>query len=247
MEKLFLTVACGDYDRTKPLQDGSVEPEGIKLNYMPMQSEEIFWRMGHYREFDVSEMSLSNHITMLGQGNSPFVGIPIFPSRFFRHSSIYYNVASGIKKPEDFKGKKVGTPEFAMTAGVWIRGFLKDDYGVRPQDMKWFLGGQVEPGRKERVKLDLPPEISVQSIPDDKTLNGMLESGEIDALISARSPAGLGDGSGKVQRLFPNYKDVEIDYYKRTKIFPIMHILVIRKDVYEAPSMGCAEPVQGVL
>ena len=131
MEKLSLTVACGDYDRTKPLQDGSVELEGVKLNYIPMQSEEIFWRMGHYREFDVSEMSLSNHITMIGRGDSPFVGIPIFPSRFFRHSSVYYNVESGIKKPEDFKGKKIGTPEYAMTAAVWIRGFFSDDYGVR--------------------------------------------------------------------------------------------------------------------
>lgn len=233
MEKLFLTLCCGDYDRTKPLQDGSVEPEGIRLNYIAMQSEEIFWRMGHHREFDASEMSLSNHITMLGQGNSPFVGIPIFPSRYFRHSSIYYNVDSGIKEPKDFKGKKVGTPEYAMTAGVWIRGFLKDDYGVRPQDIKWFLGGQVEPGRKERVKLDLGPEMSVQSIPDDKTLNGMLESGELDALISARTPSGLGDGSGKVRRLFPNYREVEIEYYRRTKIFPIMHIVIIRRDVYE--------------
>ena len=120
-----------------------------------------------------------------------------------------------------------------MTAAVWIRGFFNDDYGVRAQDMKWFLGGQEEPGRKERVKLELPPEISVQSIPDDRTLNSMLESGEIDALISARSPSCLGNGSGKVRRLFPNYKDVEIEYYKRTKIFPIMHIVVIRKDVYE--------------
>jgi len=233
VEKLFLTVGCGDYDRTHALQTGAVEAEGITLNYIPLQSEEVFWRMGHYREFDVSEMSLSNHITMIGRGNSPFVGIPIFPSRFFRHSSVYYNVESGIKKPEDFKGKKVGTPEFAMTAGVWIRGFFNDDYRVRTQDMKWFLGGQEEPGRKERVKLELPPEISVQSIPDDRTLNSMLEAGEIDALISARSPSCLANGSGKVQRLFPNYKEVEIEYYQRTKIFPIMHILVVRKDVYE--------------
>ena len=233
MEKLFLTVACGDYDRTKPLQDGAVEPEGIKLNYIPMQSEEIFWRMGHYREFDASEMSLSNHILMISRGDSPFLGIPIFPSRFFRHSSVYFNVESGIKKPEDFRGKKVGTPEYAMTASVWIRGFFNDDYRVRAQDVQWLLGGQEEPGRKERVKLELPPEIKVASIPDDKTLNGMLESGEIDALISARIPSCYAKGSRKVQRLFPNYKEVEIEYYKRSKIFPIMHILVVRKDVYD--------------
>lgn len=233
MEKLYLTVACGDYDRTKALQDGSVQPEGIKLNYIALQSEEIFWRMGHYREFDASEMSLSNHITMLGRGDSPFVGIPIFPSRFFRHSSIYYNVDSGIKQPKDFKGKRVGTPEYAMTAAVWIRGFLNDDYGVRPQDVQWFLGGQEEAGRKERVKLQLPPEIKVQSIPEDQTLNAMLESGELDAIISARSPSCFVKGSPKVKRLFPDYKEVEIDYYKRTKIFPIMHVLVMRKEVYD--------------
>jgi 4,5-dihydroxyphthalate decarboxylase len=233
MEKLALTVACGDYDRTKPLQDGSVEPEGIKLNYIPMQSEEIFWRMGHYREFDVSEMSLSNHITMVSRGDSPFVGIPIFPSRFFRHSSVFFNVESGIKKPEDLKGRKVGTPEYAMTAAVWIRGFFHDDYGVRAQDIQWFVGGQEEPGRKERVKLELPPEIKLASISDDKTLNAMLESGELDALISARIPSSYAKGSPKVQRLFPNYKEVEIEYYKRSKIFPIMHILVVRRDVYD--------------
>jgi 4,5-dihydroxyphthalate decarboxylase len=233
MEKLALTVACGDYDRTKPLQDGSVEPEGIKLNYIPMQSEEIFWRMGHYREFDASEMSLSNHITMISRGDSPFVGIPIFPSRFFRHSSVFFNVESGIKKPEDFKGKKVGTPEYAMTAAVWIRGFFRDDYGVSAQDIQWFVGGQEEPGRKERVKLDLPPEIKVVSIAEDQTLNAMLESGKIDALISARIPSCYAKGSQKVQRLFPNYKDVEIEYYKRSKIFPIMHIFVVRRDVYD--------------
>jgi 4,5-dihydroxyphthalate decarboxylase len=233
MEKLLLTVACGDYDRTKPLQDGSVEPEGIKLNYITMQSEEIFWRMGHYREFDGSEMSLSNHITMISRGDSPFVGIPIFPSRFFRHSSVFFNVESGIKKPEDFKGKKVGTPEYAMTAAVWIRGFFRDDYGVRAQDVQWFVGGQEEPGRKERVQLELPPEIKVASIAEDQTLNAMLERGVIDALISARIPSCFVKGSPKVQRLFPNYKEVEIEYYKRSKIFPIMHILVVRRDVYD--------------
>lgn len=233
MEKLHLTVACGDYDRTKALQDGSVQPEGIRLNYLPLQAEEIFWRMGGHREFDASEMSLSNHITLVSRGNSPFVAIPIFPSRYFRHSCIFINSDSGIKRPEDFKGKKIGAPEYSITAAVWIRGMLQDEYGVRTHEMQWLAGGQESPGRKERVALKLPPEIKVSPIADDKTLNGMLESGELDGLISARAPSCFIKGSPKIRRLFPNYKEVEMDYYKRTKIFPIMHVLVIRRDVYE--------------
>jgi len=233
VEKLYLTVACGDYDRTHALQTGAVVPEGIRLNYIPLEAEEIFWRMGHHQEFDASEMSLSNHVTAVSRGNSPFVAIPVFPSRFFRHSCVFINTHSGIKTPADFKGKKVGAPEYSITAAVWIRGFLNDDYGVRTHEMRWFVGGQEEPGRKERVKLALPPEIKVEPIPDDKTLNGMLEGGEIDALISARSPSCFVKGSPNVRRLFPNYRDVETDYYRRTGIFPIMHVLVIRKDVYE--------------
>lgn len=233
MEKLHLTVACGDYDRTKALQDGAVQPEGIRLNYIPLQAEEIFWRMSNFLEFDASEMSLSNHITMVSRGNSPFVAIPVFPSRFFRHSCIFINTDSGIKGPQDFKGKKIGAPEYSITAAVWIRGFLNDDYGVKAGDIQWLVGGQEEPGRKERLRLTLPPEIKVAPIADDKTLNGMLESGEIDALISARAPSSFVKGSPKVRRLFPNYKEVEMDYYKRTKIFPIMHVLVIRRALYE--------------
>ena len=233
MEKLHLTVACGDYDRTKALQDGAVQPEGIRLNYIPLQAEEIFWRMSNFREFDASEMSLSNHITMVSRDNSPFVAIPVFPSRFFRHSCIFINMDSGIKGPQDFKGKKIGAPEYSITAAVWIRGMLQDDYGVKTHEMQWWVGGQEETGRKERVALKLPPEIRVTPIADDKTLNGMLESREIDALISARAPSSFVKGSPKIRRLFPNYKEVEIDYYKRTKIFPIMHVLVIRRALYE--------------
>ena len=232
MEKLFLAVACGDYDRTYALQTGAVEAEGIRMNYIALEAEEIFWRMGHHQEFDVSEMSLSNHISTTSRGNSPFLAIPIFPSRFFRHSCIFINADAGIKDPKDFKGKKFGAPEYSITAAVWIRGFLQDDYGVAAKDMEWWIGGQEDPGRKERLQLQLPPEIKLNSIPDDKTLNGLLESGEIDALISARAPSSFLKGSPKVKRLFPNYKDVEIDYYKRTKIFPIMHVLVIRREVY---------------
>lgn len=233
MEKLYLTVACGDYDRTKALQDGSVQAEGIRLNYLPLQAEEIFWRMGGHKEFDASEMSLSNQITMVSRGNPAFVAIPVFPSRFFRHSCVFINTESGIQKPQDFKAKKIGAPEYSITAAVWIRGMLQDDYGVKTHEMEWLVGGQEEPGRKERVALKLPPQIKVAPIPEDKTLNGMLESGEIDALISARAPSSFIKGSPRIRRLFPNYKEVEVDYYKRTKIFPIMHVLIIRRELYE--------------
>jgi 4,5-dihydroxyphthalate decarboxylase len=233
VEKLHLTVACGDYDRTHALQTGAVNPEGIRLTYVPLEAEEIFWRMGHHQEFDASEMSLSNHVTMISRGDSPFVAIPVFPSRFFRHSCIFVNTDSGITDPAAFKGKKVGAPEYSITAAVWIRGLLSDDYGVRAEDVHWWVGGQEDPGRKERVKLSLPAEIKVDAIAEDKTLNGMLESGELDALISARSPSCFVKGSPKVKRLFPNFKEVEIAYYRRSKIFPIMHAVVIRKEAYE--------------
>ena len=242
MEKLHLTLACGDYDRTKALQDGSVQPEGIRLNYIPLQAEEIFWRMSRHQEFDASEWSLSNHLTMVSRGNSPFVAVPVFPSRFFRHSCIFINIDSKIQGPTDLKGKRVGAPEYSITAAVWIRGFLRDEQGMRAEDMEWFIGGQEEPGRKERVALKLPPEIKVRALQPDQTLNSMLEKGEIDALISARAPSCFVKGSPKVRRLFPNYKEVEIDYYRRTRIFPIMHVLVIRKELYDrhpwvAPSL----------
>jgi 4,5-dihydroxyphthalate decarboxylase len=233
MEKLFLTVGCGNYDRTRALQTGAVQPEGIRLNYISLQPEEIFWRMSNFKEFDVSEMSLSNHVTMVSRGESPFVAIPVFPSRFFRHSCVFVNVDSGITKPEQCKGKRVGVAEYSMTAAVWVRGFLQDDYGVKASDMHWHTGGQEEPGRKERVQLRLPPEIKLDPIADDKTLNNMLEAGEIDVLIAARNPSCFVKGSPKVRRLFPNYKDVEVDYYRRTKIFPIMHAIVIRREIYE--------------
>lgn len=160
MEKLFLTVACGNYDRTHALQTGAVEAEGIRLNYLPLEAEEIFWRMGHHQEFDVSEMSLSNHVTMISRGNSPFVAIPVFPSRFFRHSCVFINTDSGIKSPADFKGKRVGAPEYSITAAVWIRGFLNDDYGVRTSDMHWFTGGQEETGERNASNLRCRPKSS---------------------------------------------------------------------------------------
>ena len=145
MAKLHLTLACGDYDRTKTLQDGSLDPVGIALNYLPMEAEEIFWRMGHHQEFDASEMSLSNYITMTSRGESPFTAIPIFPSRYFRHSCVFINTARGLDKPEDLGGKRIGVAEYAMTAAVWIRGFLSDDHGVAAKDVAWFTAARKSP------------------------------------------------------------------------------------------------------
>ncbi len=229
--RLPITFACGDYDRTQALRDGSVEVEGVRLTYIALPPEEIFWRMLKYREFDVSEMSLGNHIMATARGAAAFVAMPVFPSRLFRHSFIFINVHSGIRKPQDLAGKRVGLPEYHMTALVWIRGMLQHDYGVRPQDLHWVLAGQEAPGREDRIEFTMPEELSWESR-SDRTLSAMLEEGEIDAVMAARVPSCAVRGSPHVARLFPDYPSVEMDYYRRTKLFPIMHTVVIREEIY---------------
>ncbi len=234
MSKLKLTLACGDFDRTRALWDGRVSPEGIDLTYIPLVPEEVFWRMLQYGEFDVSEMSLSNYLTERSRGNPRFIAIPVFPSRMFRHAFVFINKKAGIKAPQDLKGKKMGIPEYSMTATVYIRGLLQHDYGVAPSDMEWYVGGLEKPGREERVKIKLPDDVHLHQIPEGETLNEMMASGEIDALMAARAPACLSEKHPDVARLWPNYKDVEMDYFKRTKIFPIMHTMVIKQEIYDA-------------
>ena len=232
MPALRLTLACWDYDRTRALMDGSVAPDGIDLIYLNQPVEETFFRMMRYREFDCSEMSLSSYAASLGSDNPPFIAIPVFPSRFFRHSCIFVSAKSGIAKPEELKGKRIGVPEYQMTAPVWIRGILSDDYGVKVTDVEHFSGGEEEPGRVEKLKLDLPSTIKLRAIPADKTLSRMLADGDLDGLVTARAPSTFQKESDKVRRLFRNYVEVEKDYYRRTRIFPIMHTIVIRRDVY---------------
>ncbi len=234
MPKLPLTLSCWNYDRTRALMDGRVAVEGIELNYLNLVVEETFFRMLRNREFDVAEMSLSSYTLSLSQDPAPFVAIPVFPSRAFRHSGIYVNADSGIREPRDLIGKRVGVPEYQLTANVWIRGILADEYGVPADSMRYFRGGQEETGRVEKAAIALPSSFSLEDIPADKTLSRMLAAGEIDALIAPRAPSTLGDGSGKVRRLFPDYATLERAYYEKTKIFPIMHVIVIRKDVYDA-------------
>jgi 4,5-dihydroxyphthalate decarboxylase len=233
MPKLRLSMACCDYDRTRALIEDRVPVDGIELTCMGLPVEEVFFRMLRHREFDVAEMSLSSYVLSLFSEPPPFIAIPLFPSRVFRHSCIFVNRKSGIREPEDLAGKRVGIPEYQMTASVWIRGLMSDQYGVSVQSVSYFTGGLEQPGRTEKLALSLPPEIRVQPIPDNKTLSAMLDGGEIDAIYTAPIPSSFRGGAGNVKRLFEDYPAAEREYFRKTKIFPIMHTVVIRRDVYE--------------
>jgi 4,5-dihydroxyphthalate decarboxylase len=230
MNKLNLSFACWDYDRIRALITGQVTVEGIDLTYSNLPVDETFFRMARYKEFDVSEMSLSSYCMSLCTADRPFVAIPVFPSRFFRHSCIYVNTNSGIKTPSDLNGKRVASPEYQMTAPVWIRGILNEHYGVDPATQLHLTGGQEQPGRVERFPLNLP---FVKPIDANKTLSQMLSNGEIDALYAARTPSSFVHGSGTVARLFPDFAEVEKQYYRDTGIFPAMHTVVIRREIYQ--------------
>ena len=233
MGKLRLSMACWGYDRTRALLDERVSVDGVELTSLNLPVEETFFRMLRHREFEIAELSLSSYTVSLFRENPPFIAIPVFLSRFFRHSCIYVNADSGIREPMDLAGKRIGNPEYQMTAPVWIRGIMSDEYGVPVTSPTYLSGGEEEPGRPEKISLSLPPEFHLKAIPSDKTLSRMIESGEIDALYTARAPSTFGNGSGKVRRLFENYPTVEREYYCKTKIFPPMHIVALRRDVYE--------------
>jgi 4,5-dihydroxyphthalate decarboxylase len=227
MANLRITLACGPYDRTHALADGSIRPDGIELNYVTLQPAEIFWRMLQYRDFDAAEMSLSNYTTLVSQGNPPFVAIPVFPSRVFRHGYFFVNPDKKIEQPRDLAGKRGGVPEYSMTAAVYMRGLLQHEYGVLPKQVEWVQGREDRLGRK------LPADVRLTQAPRGAELGDLLERGEIDFMMTANNPLAFRRGSPKVQRLFPNYAELEKDYYRRTKIYPIMHTLVIRREIYE--------------
>ncbi len=234
MARLRLTLACWDYDRTRALADGSVVPDGIDLVYLPLPVEETFFRMLRYREFDLAEMSLSSYTVSLAAENPPFIAIPVFPSRFFRHSCIFVSTKSGIAEPKHLIGKRIGVPEYQMTAPVWIRGILQDEYGVDPAAVEYLTGGEEEPGREEKIALDLPSRFKVGRIGAGETLARLLAEGRIDALYTARMPSTYRSHPSAVRRLFENYPEVERAYFRKTKIFPIMHTVVIRREIYQA-------------
>lgn len=234
MSRLQLTLACGDYDRTRALEDGSVRPDGIDLTYLRLPVEETFFRMMRHQEFEVAELSFSSYVKSLSAEPSPFVAIPIFPSRMFRHGGIYLNVGAGIDDPQDLVGKRVGMPEYQLSACVWIRGILADHHGVPVDSVTYVTGGQESPGRIEKAAVELPDRIRVERIGHDQTLSAMLAAGEIDALYSPRIPRPFAERDPRVRRLFPDVVGAEKAYFAASGIFPIMHVVAIRRDVYEA-------------
>lgn len=231
MSNLHLTLACGDYDRTRALEDGSVRADGIDLTYLRLPVEETFFRMLRHREFDIAEMSLSTYVATLDREPRPFVALPVFTSRMFRHGGIYINAQAGISEPADLRGKRIGQPEFQLTAGVWIRGILAEHHGVPVDSVTYFTGGQETPGRIEKGKVDTG--LDIRPIQAGTTLSQLLADGDLDALYTPRVPSPFRDRDPRVTRLFPDVVAVEKEYFAATSIFPIMHVVVIRSDIYE--------------
>lgn len=238
MANIPITMACGFYDRMHALYTGDVKPAGIDLTFIPMDDpRQIFDRMGGGLEFDASEMSISEHVTKLVAGNSPFVAVPVFISRVFRHQFIFINAKSGIKHPKDLEGRRVGVPLYVQTAAVFIRGLLQHEYGVDLSTIHWVQGAMEHPGTHGKPSV-LPLLKKIDLTPNDsgKSLNQLLEmggaEGGIDAVITATIPEPFGRNPN-IQRLFPNFREVEGAYFKKTKIFPIMHLLAIKRSIYE--------------
>ena len=227
-----LTLACWDYDRTLPLATGDVRPDGIDLTYLNLPVEETFFRMARFREFDAAELSLSSYVISLGQ-DAPFVAIPVFPSRSFRHNGIYVHAGSGISEPADLAGRIVGVPEYQLTAAVWIRGILAEHYGIAVESVRYRTGGLHRPGRTDKIRHAAPPGVQIEPIPPGATLDGMLAEGALDALYSPRTPRLFAAGDPRVRRLFADPRTEEERYFTTTGIFPIMHVVALRRDLYE--------------
>lgn len=233
MTRPVITFACGDYDRVWALRDGRVTVEGADLNMISLQPEECFWRMIRFGEFDAAEMSLSSYSILRAGGDDRFIAIPAFLSRSFRHESIYLRADAGIGQPGDLRGRRMGVPEYQMTASVWARGMLSDDYGVDAESITWCTGGLEQPGRVERQPLTLSRPVRLEGIDPGRTLSQALVAGEIDALMAPRVPSVFSARGGRtgIRRLFPDYADLEVEQFRRTGVFPIMHLVVLRSDV----------------
>ncbi len=231
MAKLNLSLAVGPYDRTRALIDGSVQIDGVKAAGMTLSPEEIFFRAFRHAEFDICELSLSSFTVKTAQGNCPYVGVPAFVSRAFRHTSIWVRT-DRIKTPADLKGKKVGVPEYQLTANVWARAILEDDYGVKPSDIHWVRGGIEDADRPEKISIKLPPDVRLEDAPAGKSISRLLAEGAIDGFIAPRPPS-LPKDTPNVGWLFPDPTAAAKDYFKRTGVFPIMHLVGVRRTLAE--------------
>ncbi|MBL6430280.1 MULTISPECIES: ABC transporter substrate-binding protein [unclassified Maritimibacter] len=229
MSDLTLSLAMGNYDRTRAIVDGRVKIDGVDPVPMLLSPEEMFFRAFRHQAFDISELSLSSYSISVARGDPHYVAIPVFLSRAFRHTSVYIRTDKGIEKPEDLRGKRIGIAEYQLSANVWVRGILEEDFGVRPSDVTWVRGGMDTPGRPEKIKVDLPEDVTVEAAPEGATLNGMLEAGEIDGFIGPRWPRCFAEGHPHVGRLFSDSVSAAEDFYRRTKVFPIMHVLGVRR------------------
>ena len=240
MANRTITIGCRDYDHTRALADGRVTVEGVELKFVNLSPpSQIFLRMLHDEAYDASEMSLSNYLIALGKGDQRFVAVPVFPSRVFRHSYIWIHTQSGIEKPEDLKGKRVGIADYSMTALLFVRGLLQHQYGVAPRDIHWFRR------RSEHVAIEVPAGVRIDNIGKDQTLDTLLEEGELDAVAVTSPPRAFLQGSPLIRRLFPDARAVEADYYRQTKIFPIMHMVVIRRATYDKDPALAVRLAQG--
>lgn len=240
MAGLEITLACRDYDHTRALRDGTVAIDRVRLRMIPVSPpSQIFLRMLRHEEFDASEMSLSNYMIALERGDRRFVAIPVFPSRVFRHSCIWINTQSGIKKPQDLRRKRVGIMDYSMTALLFIRGMLRHQYGVGPEEIFWLRG------RSEHVAIEPPRGIRIENIGKDQTLDDLLEQGKLDAVAVTSPPRGFLRGLPFIRRLFDNSREVEAEYFRQTRIFPIMHTVVIRRAICEHNPWLAAALTQG--
>lgn len=228
MAKLQLSVAFGDYDRTRALLDGTVQIDGVDPVYMTLNPEEMFFRAMRSQDFDICELSFSSYMVKTAKGDCPYIAVPVFLSRAFRHTSIWVR-KDRIHQPQDLKGKRVGLPEYQLTANVWARAILQDDYGVKPSDMIFVRGGIDTPGRPEKIKLQLPADIRISDAPDGVTISDMLDRGEIDGFIAPRPPSGAALNNPNVDWLFDDPTAEAQDFYRRTQVFPIMHVVGVKK------------------
>ena len=231
MSRINLSIAVGNYDRMRPLVDGEIRIDGVDPVFMLLEPEEIFFRAFRHGDFDVCELSLSSFSLRTARGDCPYVGLPVFPSRAFRHTAIYVR-RDRVRRPEELRGKRVGVPEYQLTANVWARALLADDHGVQAEDIIWVRGGLEDPGRVEKNPFVPPAGLRLEDAPAGRSLSALLAAGEIDGIIAPRAPSCFGVVP-EVGWLYPDPTAAASDYFRRTGIFPIMHLLGLRRELAE--------------